>query len=125
MKHPTRTCSLLLIVAFLIVSNAPAQSGRKTIPASEGQDETIRLRAEEVLLNVTVTDPYNHQAVDLIKNEFIVAEDGQRQDIASFALSSIPINVVLMLDASGSVVSEIGSLRDAAMHFVNQLGPQD
>jgi len=35
------------------------------------------------------------------------------------------VNVVLMLDASGSVVSEINSLRDAAMHFVGQLGPED
>jgi Ca-activated chloride channel family protein len=30
-----------------------------------------------------------------------------------------------MLDASGSVVSEINSLRDSAMHFVSQLGPED
>lgn len=124
-----RSIFCLFIVTLLIVGNgatAPAQSGRKATPTQEkGQDETIRLRAEEVLLNVTVTDPYNHQATDLVKNEFILAEDGQRQEIASFAMSSVPVNVVLMLDASGSVVSEINSLRDAAMHFVNQLGPQD
>jgi VWFA-related protein len=113
------------MVALSTAAIAPAQSGRKTIPGTEGQDETIRLRAEEVLLNVTVTDPYNHQATDLVKNEFIIAEDGKRQDVASFLLSAVPVNVVLMLDASGSVISEIGSLRDAAMHFLNQLGPQD
>ncbi|HEY3136907.1 MAG TPA: VWA domain-containing protein [Blastocatellia bacterium] len=102
------------------------QSGRKTPPKEQqGTDQAIRLRAEEVLLNVTVMDPYGHQAADLIKDEFIVAEDGQRQDIASFVISSVPVNVVLMLDASGSVVSEINSLRDAAMHFVSQLGPED
>ena len=111
-------------LALFIVGSVLAQSGRK--PNKEGgQDETLRLRAEEVLLNVTVIDPYNHQATDLIKEEFIVAEDGQRQDIASFAMSSVPVNVVLMLDASGSIVSEINSLRDAAMHFVDQLGPAD
>jgi Ca-activated chloride channel family protein len=121
-----RSVFSLVIATLLTIANAPAQSGRKAVPKAEGaQDETIRLRAEEVLLNVTVTDAYNHQATDLIKNEFIVAEDGQRQDIASFVMSSVPVNVVLMLDASGSVVSEINSLRDAAMHFVNQLGPQD
>ena len=128
MKHSIRTwCSTfkLVLVTILVAGTAFGQSGRKTTPANERQDETIRLRAEEVLLNVTVTDPYNHQATDLLKNEFIVAEDGKRQDVASFVLSSIPINVVLMLDASGSVISEIASLRDAAMRFVNQLGPQD
>ena len=113
-------------LALFIVGSVLAQSGRKPASTKEGnQDETLRLRAEEVLLNVTVIDPYNHQATDLIKEEFIVAEDGQRQDIASFAMSSVPVNVVLMLDASGSIVSEINSLRDAAMHFVDQLGPGD
>ncbi len=115
-----------LLVLLLLISPALPQSGRKPTSAKEGtQDETLRLRAEEVLLNVTVTDPYNHQATDLSKEEFIVAEDGQRQDIASFVMSSVPVNVVLMLDASGSIVSEINSLRDAAMHFVGQLGPAD
>jgi Ca-activated chloride channel homolog len=112
-------------VLLLLIGAAYPQSGRKTLPKQPDQDEAIRLRAEEVLLNVTVTDSYGHQATELVKDEFIVAEDGQRQDIASFVISSIPVNVVLMLDASGSVVSQINSLRDAAMHFVNQLGPED
>ena len=117
-------CGVLLVLLFLIVAAYP-QSGRKVLPKQPGQDEAIRLRAEEVLLNVTVTDSYGHQATELVKDEFIVAEDGQRQDIASFVISSVPVNVVLMLDASGSVVSQINSLRDAAMHFVNQLAPED
>jgi VWFA-related protein len=114
------------VVLILLMSAAHPQSGRKPATGQQpGQDEAIRLRAEEVLLNVTVLDSYGHQATELIKDEFIVAEDGQRQDIASFLISSVPVNVVLMLDASGSVVSEINSLRDAAMHFVGQLGPED
>jgi Ca-activated chloride channel homolog len=121
---------LRIVVSFLILASlfSPAypQSGRKpATPPQAGRDDAVRLRAEEVLLNVTVVDPYGHQATELTKDEFIVAEDGQRQDIASFVVSSVPVNVVLMLDASGSVVSEINSLRDAAMHFVSQLGPED
>ena len=120
-----RLCGCILVSLLLIITASP-QSGRKPAPGQQpGQDEAIRLRAEEVLLNVTVTDPYGHQATELTKGEFIVAEDGQRQDIASFLISSVPVNVVLMLDASGSVVSEINSLRDAAMYFVSQLGPED
>lgn len=114
-----------MVLLLLLIGAAHPQSGRKVLPRQPDQDEAIRLRAEEVLLNVTVTDSYGHQATELVKDEFIVAEDGQRQDIASFVISSIPVNVVLMLDASGSVVSQINSLRDAAMHFVNQLGPED
>lgn len=115
-----------VVAVLLSISSAFPQSGRQPAPSARpGQDDSIRLRAEEVLLNVTVTDSFSHQATDLIKDEFIIAEDGQRQDIASFLLSSVPVNVVLMLDASGSVVSEINSLRDAAMQLVDQLGPED
>ena len=124
-NHHLQICCVVL-AALLLVTAAYPQSGRKTTSSKQaGQDEPLRLRAEEVLLNVTVADPYGHQATDLVKDEFIIAEDGQRQDIASFVLSSVPVNVVLLLDASGSIVSEINSLRDAAMHFVNQLGPED
>jgi len=117
-------CTIIMVLA--VFGSAPAQSGRR-LPQNKQQsgDDPIRLRAEEVLLNVTVIDPYGRQATDLGKNEFIIAEDGKRQDIASFIVSSVPVNVVMLLDASGSVVGEISSLRDAAMNFVRQLGPED
>jgi Ca-activated chloride channel family protein len=116
-----------LAALLLLTSSGFTQSGRR-LPSSSPQqssDDVIRLRADEVLLNVTIADPYGRQATDLGREEFIVAEDGKRQDIASFLISSVPVNVVLMLDASGSIVSEINSLRDAAMQFVGQLGPED
>lgn len=126
-RQPGVFRAISVLIALLMPVSAWAQSGRR--PAAGGrpqdQEQVLRLRAEEVLLNVTVTDPYNHQATDLRRDEFIVAEDGKRQDIASFAITSVPVNVVLMLDASGSVINEINSLRDAAMHFVDQLGPED
>jgi Ca-activated chloride channel homolog len=118
----------MFAVLLLLGGGAQAQSGRRlppTTPRQQSSDDVIRLRADEVLLNVTIADPYGRQATDLGKEEFIVAEDGKRQDIASFLISSVPVNVVLMLDASGSIVSEINSLRDAAMKFVEQLGPED
>jgi Ca-activated chloride channel family protein len=120
----------LIVILLVMITGALAQSGRRLPsaapqPGSQNPDDSIRLRADEVLLNVTVIDPYGRQATDLSKNDFIIAEDGQRQDISSFLISSVPVNVVLMLDASGSIVSEIASLRDAAMRFVSQLGPED
>lgn len=120
----------LIALIFALISSALAQSGRRLPssgpqPNSQNQDDTIRLRADEVLLNVTVMDPYGRQATDLSKNDFIIAEDDKRQDMASFLISSVPVNVVLMLDASGSVAGEIASLRDAAMRFVDKLGPED
>ena len=118
------------LVLTLIAAVAMAQSGRRLPsanpqPSASGQDDAVKLRADEVLLNITVIDPYGRQATDLAKQDFIIAEDGQRQEIASFLISSVPVNVVLMLDASGSVAGAISSLRDAAMNFLEQLGPED
>lgn len=115
-----------LTIFSLVIISASAQSGRR-LPGQtpKNSDDTVKLRAEEVLLNVTIIDPYGRQAIDLGREEFIVAEDGQRQDIASFAVSRVPVNVALMLDASGSVVGNIDSLREAAMGFIKELGPED
>jgi Ca-activated chloride channel homolog len=117
-----------IFVSLLWLSLAMAQSGRK-LPqnrqADEKDDGPIRLRADEILLNITVFDNYGRQATDLRKDEFIIAEDMQRQDIASFQISSVPVNVVLLLDASGSVAGEISSLRDSAVKFVEGLDEKD
>jgi Ca-activated chloride channel family protein len=123
--HRIGVCMMVLVMSSAI---AMAQSGRRpaaTNPQNAGQDDTVRLRTDEVLLNITVTDPFGHQATDLTKNDFIIAEDGQRQDIASFQISRVPVNVVLLLDASGSVAGAISSLREAAMSFLDQLSPED
>ncbi|HUK90809.1 MAG TPA: VWA domain-containing protein [Blastocatellia bacterium] len=122
----------VVIAVFVCGALGLAQSGRRLPPRDPDQaekeqskDQTIRLRTDEVLLNVTVKDPYGHQATDLSKSEFIVAEDDKRQDIASFDISTVPVNVVLLLDASGSVIGELSSLRNAAQEFVQRLTPQD
>jgi len=114
-----------LAAALLLAATANPQSGRKSPELDQPSDEPLKLRAEEVLLNVTVSDPYGHQATDLRRSEFIVAEEGKRQQLSSFHVSSVPVNVVLLLDASGSVIGELSSLRDAARQFVEQLGRED
>lgn len=126
--------AILLISAALLTNalltfvstQAAGQSGRR-LPSTTQQDRdgTVRLRAEEVLLNVTVVDEYGRQVTSLRKDEFIVAEDGKRQDIVSFAVATVPVNVVLLLDASGSIAGEISSLRNAAASFVEHLTAQD
>ncbi|HLG17993.1 MAG TPA: VWA domain-containing protein [Blastocatellia bacterium] len=127
MTKSHRITPLLCCLGLLtLIADVNPQSGRR-LPSNNKPDQgdILRLRADEVLLNVTVTDSFGRQATTLGKSDFIIAEDGQRQDISSFFVSAVPVSVVLLLDASGSVVGEIGSLRDAAMGFVNELRPED
>jgi Ca-activated chloride channel family protein len=78
-----------------------------------------------VLLAVSVRDPEGRPARGLTQDDFIIAEDRTRQKIESFSVASVPVNVVLLLDASGSVFSELASIRKAAGKFVDALGPED
>ena len=121
-----RYIATILVVLVLISQAVWSQSGRR-LPgtAAPKDDDVIKLRAVEVLLNIAVSDDYGHQVVDLRKDDFIIAEDGQRQDISTFQTSVVPVNVILLLDASGSVINELSSIRDAAVHFVEHLGPED
>lgn len=106
------------------------QSGRKvdetTAPAQSsvvtGQDdEVLRVKTEEVLLPVSVRDVEGMPVSGLGKERFIVFDNGVRQEIASFNRHRVPANIVLLLDASSSVFSQMRFIREAARRFVEGL----
>lgn len=128
MKRVILPLSPFLIVVSILASQPAAmgQSGRRPTPDNQkGKSDALQLRAEEVLLNITVADEYGRRITSLRKEDFIIAEDGKRQDITSFLVSTVPVNVMLLLDASGSVAGQIDSLRHAGNEFIKQLGPED
>jgi Ca-activated chloride channel homolog len=121
---------LLLSVVCFCQFTAGAQSGRRiqkpessTSTSQSGDD--IQLGTQEVLLPVSVRDPEGRPVKGLTKDDFIVAEDRVRQTITSCVEAQVPVNVVLLMDASGSVFSELASIRRAAGEFVSRLGPGD
>lgn len=138
--HPfdlrTRRVSAIaaLFLALLVtIGPAPslAQSGRRPVPKAapvppgQDPDADVRLGTQEVLLNVTVRDANGRPVKGLTGEDFIVAEDRVKQELASCREAMVPVNVVLVLDASGSVFSERVSIRRAAGAFASKLGPED
>lgn len=58
----------------------------QTTPAPSDQVATIRIRSEEVLLDVVVRDKHHKLVTNLRPNEIEVYEDGVRQDVKIFQL---------------------------------------
>ena len=68
---------------------------------------------------VRVTDTYNRSIGDLKASDFTVAESGALREIISVRPHTAPVNLVLLLDVSGSVDNYVNFIRKAARAFID------
>jgi len=95
-------------------------------PNSEQQDvESLKIDTNLVTVPVIATTREGIYIPDLRQEEFDIAEDGKQQQIAFFATVSAPFHVVLLLDTSASTEQKLGSIKQAAATFVEQLQSVD
>jgi Mg-chelatase subunit ChlD len=87
--------------------------------------ETIKTDTNLVAIPVIATTTNGIYVTDLRKEEFTIAEDGVRQEIAFFGKVAAPFHVVLMLDTSSSTKDKLTEIQQAAYAFVQQLQPAD
>jgi Ca-activated chloride channel family protein len=86
---------------------------------------TFRSGVDLVALNVTVTDPSNRYITDLGAEDFLVYENGVRQDIGYFSRTSLSLSVSLLLDSSASMEDKMRTTQEAALGFVQSLRLED
>lgn len=87
--------------------------------------EVISVQTTEVLLPVTVRDYSGHLVNDLTRKDFRVFENGNEQPLNDLALRQVPVDAVLMVDASSSVASFLDDFRHAAEGFAAKLAAND
>ena len=107
-----------------------AKSAKGDIAAlgiSDGEKETVKVETELVSLNIRVLtrDLKPTVNLDLSRENFSILEDGVEQQIAFFSMTEKPIDLVLILDFSGSAVERRGLIKKAARRFVQHVRPQD
>jgi VWFA-related protein len=104
---------------------------KEKAPASPepGEDrekvETVKIDTNLVMVPVAVNAADGRNVPDLRQDEFTVAEDGMKQQIALFATTRLPVNVVLLLDTSASTKDKLALIRAAAVAFVEKLEAAD
>jgi Ca-activated chloride channel family protein len=118
-------------LSVLMCVGVQGQSGRKNVdPISSStdsgeQEDVLRISTEEVLLPVSVRNEAGAPVGELSQEKFVVFDNGVRQQISSFNRRRVPANIVLLLDASSSVFSQMRFIREAAKRFMQGLVSED
>jgi Ca-activated chloride channel family protein len=117
------TFFLLLFIGLGFSINSLAQD--KNPPKKEEDEEVLRIDTQLVDVPFVVTDKSGKPLLNLKQNNFVIYEDGKRQEIADFAATSAPFEVTLLLDTSGSARSDLELIKRAAGNFINSLRAGD
>ena len=101
---------------------------RKTPVEKSETDDVIRVETNLIVTDILVFDKKGNPVKDLKMSDFVVKENGERQEISAFsfgASETIPRSIVLIIDYSGSQLPYIKSSIEAAKLLVDKLNPQD
>jgi Ca-activated chloride channel family protein len=118
--HTSRRFSILLLAVSGGLGGLVASSsaGTPSVP-SFGVDLGV------VNLSLSVTDTHEKYVRDLTEKDFVVFEDGVRQDICLFTRERLPISLTLLLDGSSSMRGNLRVAQAAAIRFIRTLQPAD
>jgi len=93
--------------------------------ATVGGQQTFRSGVDLATFGVTVVDRKGNPVTDLTRDDFAVLEDGKPQELRYFAAgdgeTAPPLHLGLMLDASGSMQSDLKLAQGASIKFLNLL----
>jgi VWFA-related protein len=119
--------STILILAPLGAQDAVPNAAKVAPQAVEQPEEetaTFKTGVSDVRVDVQVTEG-NNLVKDLTKGDFSVADEGQLQSIVSFAHGDEPLNLVLLLDVSGSMQKYLDEISAEARAALDHLRPGD
>jgi VWFA-related protein len=106
-----RRCALLLITAGLL--------------GAADDDYVFRSDVSLVRVDAQVVDRQNRAITGLSADDFIVRENGQPQKVSHFGSEDVPVDVLLLLDVSGSMRPHIERVAAASRRALDVLGDDD
>lgn len=89
------------------------------------EGDVVRVETQLVSVPAVVTSRTGRPMSGLRADNFVVYEDGQKQNIANFGTTQAPFEIALLLDTSGSTRADVVLIRQAANAFIDALRPGD
>jgi VWFA-related protein len=94
------------------------------IGAAQG-DVVFRSDVSLVRVDAQVVDREQRTITGLNAEDFVLRENGQPQEIRNFAREDMPVDILLLLDVSGSMRPHVERIASAAREAMMVLGRQD
>src|SRR5687767_10492235 len=83
-------------------------------PLIENRNEIVKIETRLIDVPIVVTDTSGKPLLNLKPTNFIVYEDGKKQEVAEFSTTTEPFEVALLLDTSGSTRGDLRLIQRAA-----------
>ena len=110
------------ILAIVNASALGAGAGPPAYAAKAAQEAVFKAGVELVDVAATVTAGDGRFISGLTKDDFVLYEDGKRQEIVSFSSQRVPVSLAMLLDVSSSMTEDqIATARLAINHFADNL----
>jgi Ca-activated chloride channel homolog len=111
----------LVVLAFMLMFGSLKAFCQK--PTSSKDDQTtLRVRVDLVNVLFTVTDGSGRMITNLNKEDFVIEEDGKKQEIAYFSKEvSLPLTMAILIDTSPSVEPILGLEKQTATEFLQSV----
>lgn len=116
----------ILCVLLILSSNISGTLfGQIKNDPKNDDDEIVKIDTQLVDVPIVVNDKTGKPLLNLKQSNFVVYEDGARQEIADFSATTAPFEVALLLDTSGSTRSDLDLIRRSAESFISSLRSGD
>jgi len=114
---------LVLILSFLGIA-ALFEAANALAAEVPPNQPTFQLEVTDVQVEVQVLDG-RRQISGLTKQDFTILDEGKSQPIAYLGHESVPLDLLLLLDVSGSVQKYLRDIAAISRSALRELGPDD
>src|SRR5438067_6848411 len=95
-------------------------------PTPESSEEVVKVDVDLVKIDALVMQKNTARIVGGLKKEdFLIYEDGTRQEITQFSQDELPLSVILMIDRGGCLNAYGDDVHRAAREAIDRLKPVD